>query len=190
MLRVINFLAFYVGWFACVAGAGRGHLYLGPLVVAGLVALHLCLVPDARRELRLVVAAAVLGYAVDTGQTLIGVLAFGASGSLWWLPPLWLLGLWFMFATTLNVSFRALAGRYRLAAVLGAISGPLSYYAGVRLGAAEFPHPVFSVFMLALAWALLMPVMVRLSERSRAAGVHAEAGMPLPERTAGLRSPA
>ena len=34
MSRVLNFGMFYVGWFACVAGAGRGQLWLGPAVVA------------------------------------------------------------------------------------------------------------------------------------------------------------
>jgi len=181
MLRLVNFVAFYLGWFACVGGAGRGHFYLGPLVVLGLVALHLRLVPDPRRELRLLLTAAALGYSVDTAQTIIGVIRFGAASPVWWLPPLWLLGLWFIFGTTLNVSFLWLAGRYRLAAALGAISGPMSYYAGVRLGAAEFPHPVFSFLTLAVVWAALMPVLVRVAERSRAGADAAAAVAPRPD---------
>ena len=188
MNRLVNFIAFYAGWFACVAGAGRGHFYLGPLVVLGLVALHLRLVPDARRELRLLLSAAALGYSVDTVQTLVGVIAFGAASPVWWLPPLWLVGLWLIFGTTLNVSFQWLAGRYGVAAVLGAISGPLSYYAGVRLGAAEFPHPVFSVVMLAVVWAVLMPVLVRLAERSRAAAAAATSTAPPTPRPDRLES--
>lgn len=187
MIRLLNFVAFYAGWFACVGGAGRGHLYLGPLVVCGLVALHLRLVPDARREARLLLSAAALGYSVDTLQTVIGVIAFGAASPVWWLPPLWLLGLWFIFGTTLNVSFVWLAGRYGVAAALGAISGPLSYYAGVRLGAAEFPHPGFSVVVLALVWAVLMPGLVRLAERSRTATDAAPAA-PLAPRRDGFES--
>lgn len=167
MIRLVNFVAFYLGWFACVAGAGKGYFYLGPLVVVGLVALHLRLVADPRRELRLLLTAAALGYTVDTAQTIVGVIRFGVASPVWWLPPLWLLGLWFIFGTTLNVSFRWLAGRAGLAALLGAISGPLSYYAGVRLGAAEFPHPLFSFVALAAVWAVLMPVLVRLAEQSR-----------------------
>ena len=41
MGRLLNFAMFYLGWFACVMGAGRGELWLGPSVVAALVLIHL-----------------------------------------------------------------------------------------------------------------------------------------------------
>jgi hypothetical protein len=163
VLRAVNFVAFYAGWFAGVAGAGRGWRFLGPAVVIGLVALHLRLVPDARREALVITTVAVLGFCVDTLQTVLGVLAFGDGGSTAWVPPLWLLALWVIFATTLRVSFGWLAGRDALAATLGAVVGPLSYWAGVRLGAAAFPNMTLSFVALAFEWALMLPLAVWLA---------------------------
>jgi hypothetical protein len=70
-----------------------------------------------------------------------------------------------IFATTLNGSMSWLAGRYRLAAVLGAICGPISYAAGARLGAIEFPlHAGLSLVGIAVVWACVMPSLLWLPE--------------------------
>ena len=45
-----------------------------------------------------------------------------------------MVALWAAFATTLNVSLRALRQRYLLSAVLAAVGAPLAYYAGARAG--------------------------------------------------------
>jgi hypothetical protein len=73
--------------------------------------------------------------------------------------------MWMLFATTLNVSLRWLR-RYPLAAIaLGAIGGPLAYWAGARLGAMEFAAPVAATAALAFGWALLTPLLVWLAQR-------------------------
>ena len=70
-----------------------------------------------------------------------------------------------VFATTLNASMFWLAGRYRLAAVLGAICGPVSYVAGARLGAIEFPaHAGLSLVGIAVVWACVMPSLLWLRD--------------------------
>ena len=57
-----------------------------------------------------------------------------------------------------------LAGRPLLAAALGAGGGPPAFYAGFRLGAVEFhPTPGLSLAVLALVWALLLPLLMYLS---------------------------
>jgi hypothetical protein len=59
-----------------------------------------------------------------------------------------------------------------LAAALGALSGPLSYIAGMRLGAAETTHPDSIVALaMAPAWAVLLPLLARLARGSNAEGV-------------------
>ena len=55
--------------------------------------------------------------------------------------------------------------------VLGAIFGPLAYWAGARLGAVELPQDHASLIAVAIEWAVAMPLvllMVRLSERFNA----------------------
>jgi hypothetical protein len=87
-----------------------------------------------------------------------------------------MVALWMLFATTLSSSMAWLAGRHRLAAVLGAVCGPLSYAAGARLGAIELPpHALASFAGIALVWGLAMPALLVIREVlcQRSAGVPA-----------------
>jgi hypothetical protein len=57
-----------------------------------------------------------------------------------------------------------LRGRYVLDALLGAAGGPLAYYLGARLGAIAFPDPPgLGLAIVAAAWALAVPLLLRLS---------------------------
>jgi hypothetical protein len=156
VLRIVNFAAFYAGWFACVVGAARGMTVTGPLVVAVFLALHLALSSSRARELRLLVAVGGFGFAIDSAQAFLGVFHFEGAPGVWMCPP-WLVALWLMWGSTLNGSMSWLGGRPLLAAGLGAISGPASYLAAARIGALAFPDPFLSAIVLALVWAAVMP---------------------------------
>jgi len=81
------------------------------------------------------------------------------------MAPPWILGLWALFATTLNVSLNWLKGRWLVAALLGGIAGPLSYWAGARLGAVVLVEPVPALVALSIGWAILMPLLMALARR-------------------------
>ncbi|HVO22472.1 MAG TPA: DUF2878 domain-containing protein [Candidatus Margulisiibacteriota bacterium] len=165
MGRLLNFAMFYLGWFACVMGAGHGQLWLGPSVVAALLLIHLCLNAAPVQEAKLILMIGIFGFAVDTLQASAGLYAFARTSAAPWLCPLWMMALWMIFATTLNASMSWLAGRYRLAAVLGAICGPVSYVAGARLGAIELPAPAgLSLVGIAVVWACVMPSLMWLRD--------------------------
>jgi hypothetical protein len=53
---------------------------------------------------------------------------------------------------------RWLVGRWRLAALFGAVGGPGAYYAGAQLGAVSFPEPVAALAALAVGWSILTPL--------------------------------
>jgi len=170
MSLAINFLAFQLGWFACVLGAANGLPWLGPVVVAGVVALHLARVRRPLPELRLVAAAMLLGLVVDSLLLASGWLRYSTG---FWLPglaPYWIVAMWALFATTLNVSMGWLRGRSVLAVLMGAVGGPLSYLAGEKLGAIELTQPMYALAGLGLAWAIAMPLLMRLAVRFD--GVH------------------
>jgi hypothetical protein len=162
--RLVNFAAFYLGWFACIVGAARGWPALGPLVVTAFVVLHLLQQSDRGRELALILTVGALGSVIDTSQAAFGVFTFVGHPDAWLCPP-WLTSLWLIFASTLNGSMSWLAGRYLLASALGAASGPFSYYCAVRLGVIEFPHPTLSVAALAVVWAATVPALLWLRHR-------------------------
>ena len=73
--------------------------------------------------------------------------------------------MWMLFATTLNVSLRWLKQRPELAAALGVVAGPAAYFSGYRLGGVEIPDLLPAMSVLALGWAILMPVLMALSNR-------------------------
>jgi len=165
MTRLLNFAMFYVGWFACVAGAGGGHLWLGSTVATLLMTGHLLLTRDRGREATLALTIGVFGFAVDTLQASAGLYAFTHTSALPWLCPPWMVALWMLFAATLNSSMAWLVGRRRLAAVLGAACGPLSYVAGARLGAIELhPNALVSLAGIAVVWGLAMPALLTIRE--------------------------
>jgi Protein of unknown function (DUF2878) len=160
---LINVLAFYIGWFACVGGMAQGYPLLGPLVVAGLLGLHLWLTASAVQEARFLVVVGLIGSGIDSVVAGLGLYSFAGTVVPWLCPP-WITALWMLFGSTLRVSLSWLAGHSALAAVLGAVAGPLSYYAGARLGALFFPpDPTMSLAVLALAWGLTLPALLKLA---------------------------
>ncbi len=111
--------------------------------------------------------AVVAGAAVWETLLIRAELIAYPHGALWpGVVPPWLLALWVLFAIQLNVLFRWLRGRWGLAIALGALAGPLSFRAGAALGAAHLPHPTLTLGVLAIGWALWMPTLVWMSERS------------------------
>lgn len=163
-----TFVALQIGWFACVLGGARGAPWLGPAVVAVLVGAHLAASDAPRHELAAVAAVALLGTAADSLQSRLGLLVFaGATGGpAGWLAPPWIAALWAHFATALRGPLAALDRRPLAAAGLGAIAAPPSYLAGARLGAVTLHPEVWpSVAAIALEWAILLPLALRLANR-------------------------
>ena len=79
-----------------------------------------------------------------------------------------------LFASTLPLSLNWLTERPRLAALLGAVGGPASYYAGASLGALDLSgHTVTSLLILATVWGILMPTLLRLKNRMGLTALHA-----------------
>ena len=76
-----------------------------------------------------------------------------------------MVALWAIFATTLNVSLRSLRPHRWLAALLGAIGGPVAYYAGARLGALEFGTPAPALAAIGIGWAILTPALLGTARR-------------------------
>ncbi|WKE63939.1 DUF2878 domain-containing protein [Gallaecimonas kandeliae] len=148
----LNLLLFQLAWLAAV-------LWQSPWAVAALLALHLALSPKRRNDALLMAALVLAGLAVDGSLSAAGVLDFGPGP--WPVPP-WLLALWAAFGMLPNHGLAWLKTRPWLAAVLGALGGPFAYWAGVRLGAVSFGWPLgSSLAVLALVWALLLPLLMR-----------------------------
>lgn len=163
-----NFIAFQCGWFACVLGAANGYAWQGLAAAALVVAVHIGIAARPLAEAALVALALLLGTVWETALLATGVLVYAGGAVASGMPPPWILALWALFATTLNASLGWLQGRWLLAALLGGVAGPASYWAGARLGALSFNDPLSFVVSLAAGWAVLTPVLLAIAKRLRA----------------------
>ena len=164
-----NFILFQIGWLCCVLGGasadytGADYSWAGVIAVVMIVTLHLYGAKHRVPELSLIVIATLIGTVWDSALMINGLYEFSNGVVVSVMVPFWLIAIWALFATTLNVSMNWLKGRYLLSAVFGAIGGPLAYYAGHRLGAVEFNDVYISLVVVSAGWAVIMPVLVALS---------------------------
>lgn len=156
MPMVVNFVAYQCAWFACVLGAAHQRPWLGMAVVLGALLLHLRAAPAPRRELVLV------AFAIGAGLVFESSLA--ASGWVRAKDAMLMVVLWGAFATTLNVTLRALRHRYLVSALLAAVGAPLAYAAGARLGALEWIAAMPALLLVSAGWALLLPALMRAAQ--------------------------
>jgi len=160
-----NVVLFQVGWFACVLGGAHAWPWAGTSVALAIVGWHLVRAARPRDELIVVLCCAAIGAIFDSALVAFGWVSYRSGTLVTGTAPHWLVAMWMLFATTLNVSLRWLR-RFPLAAIaLGAFGGPLAYWGGARLGAMEFTAPVAATAALAIGWGALTPILVWLARR-------------------------
>lgn len=164
-LKLINFVLFQLGWLACVWGGAHALPWLGVACTLPILYWHLRQALQPGQELRLLLLAMIIGGLSDQALLLFGLTSFPpATWPADWLPP-WMLSLWLLFASTLNVSLRWLRSSMPLAAIFGLIGGPMAYLAASRMGAVTLASGYVSWLVLALLWAGLTPLLLWLAAR-------------------------
>jgi len=171
-MQLLNFALFQAAWFAGVLGAAHGMPLLGTMAVVAVIAWHISVSARPAAEAKLVAAALAIGALFETFCAQLGQVTFASGQPEPHLAPYWMVAMWGLLAIALNVTMRWMKRRWLLAAALGAIAGPMSYAAGVRLGAATFIHATAALTTLAIAWAVLMPTMMWLSDRFDGVATH------------------
>jgi len=161
--NIINAVMFQLTWLICV----QGKSIWAVLVTLLALLLHWRYAVTNPREWQLWLAVFAVGFGVDTALIAGGVLQFADAALT---PPLWLSCLWLVFATTLLHSLSFLQRSLLLAAGLGAIGGPLAYYAGTQfagiglgLVSSAGHGPWAALLVLAVCWSLVTPLLVWLA---------------------------
>jgi len=162
---VINFIAFQVAWLLCVLGGANEQAIAGTMCVAAAILLHLALAQRPDREIMLIAAAALVGFFWDSALVALGLMHYPTGNFAAGFAPYWIIAMWALFATSLNLSMAWLKGRIGLAAAFGAAGGPLAYLAGERLGGVQITDPGLALSMQAVGWAVLLPLLTRLASR-------------------------
>ena len=153
---IINFVLFQLVWFICAFLTE----YASRLVIP-VIALHFCIVKNKRRDIKVLHLDAV-GILFDFLMFQFGVLAFQED-----FFPAWLCALWFMFVLSLNYSFEwARKLNIIIQSILGAIFGPMSYFAAFKLGAIEIGvQQNFFLMAYSLGWAFIFPFLIYLNTK-------------------------
>ncbi len=164
--KIVNAAGYQLVWFISVAGAARGSMFAGPLVAFVFAVIVLGFGGKSRTDLRLIPLVLAIGLIADSAWIALGWLDYSAPWPSSGFAPAWILGIWLAFALTLNHSLDFLKRRYAMAALLGAIGGPLAYWSAARgLGAVRFDAPAATVLCgLGVGWAAMFPLLVRISQ--------------------------
>lgn len=148
---------YYIGWFGCVYLGKYGFSawsFLFPLL---LVVLLLAWRQLSLRATALLTIMAVFGMAFDALMAANGSIVFTDSDYI--VLPYWLISIWILFLFIVPVMVPIFYSRLFLAAILGAIFGPLSYASGSAMKVLSFQGPSF-VYWYAGFWALYFPLSI------------------------------
>ncbi|SDG49859.1 Protein of unknown function [Pseudomonas benzenivorans] len=150
---IVNALLFLLGWLTCVLAGDSPWLLLAGVALA----VHLRWTSSWAAEGKLLLSVFLAGSALDSFLLNLGVFDFGTPRRL---IPLWLALQWLLLATTLNHCLAWSARPWWRGSLLGAIGGPLSYYAGARIAGVGLPLGSWpTLALLAAIWALVVPVL-------------------------------
>jgi len=166
--NIWNVISVDIGWGACVLGAAWGYHWLGVVVLLLLLIIHIAVIE--RNKIRTVFIIALIsiatGFLADTLLILLGTV----EPNRWLIPPpftaLWDLMIWVNFSLSLDRALRFLQKKPFLAAVLGAIIAPPTYYAAGRLGALRFSEPSYlGLIWVGATWFFVMPWLALMAKR-------------------------
>lgn len=169
MKNWINMVFYQATWIASVAGAGQRRWWPGLLVLLAFAVWQLSVSQWRRADFILVVSLSIIGFGIDSLFLQRGLMQFSAPDSWPEVAPVWLIALWTSFALALNHSLAFLQERPLLAALLGCVGAPLAYWAaGSAWHALTFgSRPIWSVALIAIIWAVLMPLFSHLARQWR-----------------------
>lgn len=162
---LINAGLFQLLWFAAVLGSANKLMWPCLLMLVILMYWQLQTQRRSSSDISLIVTALVLGFIIDSLWVAMGILEYTDKRLISSIAPLWILVLWAGFALTINHSMSWMKVHPLLPSLLGLVSAPLSYLAGMRLGAMTYHQDVLLVSAyIGLAWAIALPILVQQSK--------------------------
>lgn len=165
MLLILNFATFQIGWFSSVIGGAQQMPWLGPLAALIALSIHFYFARRPLQELILILSCAMIGATFDSMLVAVGWVEYSSGLISEVMAPYWIVTMWMLFGTTINMSMRWMRGRPLLASAFGLVGGPLAYFAGHKIGGIEFVDQTAAIAMLAVGWAAIMPLLMHLGER-------------------------
>jgi len=160
-MNVIRDIVLYqVVWLIAVIAGARGAGWFGLVAAAGVAVYFAKLDPH---RIATVLLASLAAWCTDAAIWWFGGVEFADHAPPWLPSPLWMLGLWLNFAVMAGPVMGAFRGRIAISASLGAVGGPLAYVGAAGLHAVAIPRPWTAIPLVALQFAVLVPIMIALS---------------------------
>lgn len=148
LILLNNLITFQVVWFI----SAFLHNNYAALISIGLLAWLCYFEYWSKERIKLTLQIAMFGILVDSLLVYFGFLRFELSI----LPiPFWFIMLWVLFASTCSMSLLWMIKKPVIATIVGAIFGPLSYWAGMKFNAMSISG-VDGLLAIVIAWASMM----------------------------------
>ena len=146
---------YYLGWFGCVY-FGRWGISNWSLIFPMMPMVYLLKSKTISiAQFLFLVKISMVGIIFDSAAYYFQWITFPNHQAS--VIPTWLVSMWLLFATIFPLSHRLFKTKLGLAAVLGAIVGPLSYYSGVAFESISFGHRNV-LFIYAIFWGIYFPI--------------------------------
>jgi hypothetical protein len=152
--NIFNLIGFKVTWIACVMGEAYINSYAGLIVGTIYLFIFFYFEKNKKRAFNIILIFSLGGYTFDSFLSYLYLYKINADINFLFLP-IWFLVLWPSFSSLLVNLLSFLKNNLIISILLGAIFGPISYYAGITLGLVTFLN--YEIFILiSFFWGLLM----------------------------------
>jgi hypothetical protein len=152
--NLITILGFKIVWLSCVLGEVYIDSLFGFFIGILFLITFLFFVSNKISAIKIILFFSLIGYLFDSSLSFFKLYTIKAEINFIFLP-IWFVVLWPSFCCLFVNVLSFLQNKFFYATVLGAILGPLSYYAGLSLGLANVSNTM--VFLLiSIFWSLMM----------------------------------
>jgi hypothetical protein len=163
----LNTAAFVAISIASYQGGMHGHSWIGIFVFAVLASLLLIATDEKKERLILTGITAIAGFVLDSVLIMASVykpLINSGPAIPEYLCPLWILALWLSFGYMLHIYRQTLTRNIFIAPTTGPIYALMIYGGANHNKLIKLHDPAWqNLFVIALAWMILMPILLRVS---------------------------
>lgn len=162
----INFFTFYIAWWAILISQWKNQPAIGWIIWAVVIGIHFYKVSiNKKKDAIEILLIAVAGLILDTVLAKAHVLTFNNPVSEF-LPPLWLVGIWILFATTISYTFVLIRNKPVAQVITGGFFAPISYITGAKFGLLSLYSPFWLYYVIhGGCWLIFFPLCFYISKK-------------------------
>ena len=161
-IKKYDLIGFKICWILCAFSTKWQQPYLGPIVTFFFILIHLIIVKFNVRDIKIISLAILIGLIIDSLFFQLNLIDYqGGILANFKIAPLWILSMWGGFVVTLLYTLNSIKNHYIISGLIGAIGGPLSYNAGVKIGSIII-NGSLAYIILAIIWGLIVPFLFYL----------------------------